>query len=160
MKYQIGQKVIHVREGLSEIVDIRSINERDFFVVRLCRGGGETIYVPIVGAENIIRDIMTTAEADKLLLRLKSIEKEFNSNTKQRRDAFKRRLASGSIDDIAYMYRQYYLYKKYPDGVKLGPMDIDMLTYATNFILEEMALTYEIDLAEAEDFVANRIEKL
>lgn len=156
----IGQKVIHLREGLSEIVGKKKMGDKEFFIVDVYRGKGETIYVPILGADSIIRDILTMEAADTLLKDLKTVSKEFNSNTKQRRDAYKRHLSSGNVYDMGYMYRQSYLYSLDPEGVKLGPADIEMLNYATNYILDEMVLVYQIDKEHIAEYIAKRIEAL
>ena len=158
MKYVVGQKVIHCRNGVATIIDTKIMAEREYFVVRTLRGDGENIYVPIIGSENIIRPVMTSEAADELLKSLVSIEKEFNSNTKQRRDAFKRRLSSGDVKDIAYLYRQYWLYQQYPENVKLGPSDVDMLQYATNIFLDELSLSYNYDREKIEEFVLAKIK--
>ena len=159
MKYALEDKVIHCRNGVSTIVNVVKIGEREYYLIRAMRGDGENIYVPIVGCENIIRPIMDVSSADQLLYSLRDVEKEFNPNTKQRRDAYKRRLSSGNVQDIAYLYRQYYLYNKNPENVKLGPADIDMLEYATNILLDELALTYQIDREKVNNLVVNKIDR-
>ena len=159
MKYALEEKVIHCRNGVSTILNVVMIGDREYYLIRAIRGDGENIYVPIVGCENIIRPIMDVSSADELLSSLKNLEKEFNPNTKQRRDAYKRRLASGDVQDIAYLYRQYYLYNKNPEDVKLGPADIDMLEYATNILLDELALTYQVDRDKVEQLVINKIDR-
>ena len=158
MKYQIGDKVIHCRNGVSTIVGTKEMAEREYFLVRTIRGDSENIYVPVNGSENIIRPVMTSKEADELLHKLAVIKKEFNPNTKQRRDAYKKRLSSGNVEDIAYLYRQYWLYKKYPEDVKLGPSDIDMLQFATDVLLDEMALSYNTDREKVEELVVKKIK--
>lgn len=157
MKYEIGDKVIHFRNGVSTVVGTTQMADRDYFVIHALRGDGENIYVPVLGSDNIIRPVMEEKEADELLHSLASIEKEFNSNTKQRRDAYKRRLNSGKIEDIAYLYRQQWLYEKYPEDVKLGPSDIEMLQYATNIFLDELSLTYNIDREKIGSIVVEKI---
>ena len=159
MKYAIQDKVIHCRNGVSTFLNVVNISDREYYLIRSIRGDGENIYVPIIGCENIIRPIMDVEAADQLLCSLREIEKEFNPNTKQRRDAFKRRLASGNVEDIAYLYRQYYLYNKNPENVKLGPADVDMLEYATNILLDELALTYQVDREQVDKLVVDKIEK-
>ena len=134
------------------------MGERDYFVIHALRGDDENIYVPLIGSENIIRPVMKKEDADELLHNLASIEKEFNPNTKQRRDAYKRRLNSGDVKDIAYLYRQKCLYEKYPDNVKLGPSDIDMLEYASNILLDELSLTYDVDRDKIETLVISKIK--
>ena len=156
--YQVGDKVIHCRNGVSTIIGTKEMAEREYFVIHALRGDSENIYIPMIGSENIIRPVMTSKEADALLHSLVAIEKEFNPNTKQRRDAFKRRLGSGKVEDIAYLYRQYWLFTHYPDDVKLGPSDIDMLEYASNILLDELAISYEVDRDKVEELVISKIK--
>lgn len=158
MKHQIGDKVIHCRNGVSTIIGLKDMGDRQYFVIHALRGDNENIYVPIIGSENIIRNVMNEDEADRLLHELAAVEKEFNPNTKQRRDAYKRRLGSGDVHDIAYLYRQRWLYEKYPENVKLGPSDIDMLGYACNILLDELSLTYNVDREKVEEFILPKIK--
>ena len=159
MDFKINDKVMHCREGLAAITSITTMGDREYFIVHAVHGDGEAVYVPFLTADKIIRKIMEPSEADMLLASLKDITKEFNSNTKQRRDAYKRRLGSGLVEDIAYLYRQSVLYDKDPEGVRLGPADIEMLNYAKNCLLDELSLSYDVDRDKIEEFVLNKIEK-
>ena len=162
--FKINESVIHCREGLSTIISTSTINDRDYFLVKTHQANGETIYVPVASADSIIRPVLGVEGADDVLKYIKSIVKEFNTNTKQRRDAYKRRLASGDVNDIAYLYRQLYFY--YQIGgeenteIKLGPVDIDMLSHAKNMLLDEFSLTYKVNRDEIESFIENRINNL
>ena len=162
--FKINDSVIHCREGLSTIIAMNNMNGRDYFLVRTNQAAAETIYVPVETANNIIRPIMNEKEADSVLKYIKGIEKEFNTNTKQRRDAYKRRLASGDVKEIAYLYRQLYFYEliggENNEEIKLGPVDIDMLSYAKNMLLDELAISYKVQREGVEDFIEKRIKKL
>ena len=162
--FKINESVIHCREGLSTIISMSTINERDYFLVRTHQASEETIYVPVASAESIIRPVLEPDKADDVLRFIKSIKKEFNTNTKQRRDAYKRRLSSGDVNDIAYLYRQLYFYYKIGGEdnteIKLGPVDIDMLSHAKNMLLDEFSLTYKVNRDEVEDFIEKRIKIL
>lgn len=162
--FEINQSVIHCREGLSTIVSISNINGKDYFLVSANNSNGETIYVPVDSANNIIRPILSNKEADEVLKFIKGIKKEFNTNTKQRRDAYKRRLASGDVKDIAYLYRQLYFYNKIGGEnnteIKLGPVDIEMLSYAKDMLLDEFAISYKVDRENIEEYIEKRIKKL
>jgi len=164
--FKINESVIHCREGLSTILSLNSINGKDYFIVRTHQGqaNGETIYVPVETANSIIRPILNEKEADKVLKYIKSLKKEFNTNTKQRRDAYKKRLGSGNVEDIAYLYRQLYFYNKIGGEnnaeIKLGPVDIDMLSYAKNMLLDEFAISYKVEREDVEDYIEKRIKKL
>ena len=162
--FKINDSVIHCREGLSTIVSMNNMNGKDYFLVSVNRSSSETIYVPVETANNIIRPLMNKKEADELLKYIKKIEKEFNSNTKQRRDAYKKMLSSGKVKEIAYLYRQLYFYEQIGGEnnteIKLGPVDIDMLSYAENMLMDELSITYGVARGEVKDFVQKRISKL
>ena len=159
--FKINDSVIHCREGLSVIVGSKDMNGKEYFLVSVKHNSGETIYVPVDTASSIIRPLMNKKEADSLLSFIKKIEKEFNTNTKQRRDAYKRRLSSGDVKDIAYLYKQLYFYNliggENNTEIKLGPVDIDMLSYAENMLLDELSITYSIPREDIKAFVEKKI---
>ncbi len=161
--FNVNNEVIHCREGLSTIIGNKEMNGKEYFLVQVNRISGETFYVPVDSANSIIRHIMTVKEADELLKLVKKIGKDFNTNTKQRRDAYKKRLSSGDVKDIAYLYRQLFFYNKLGennDEIKLGPVDLDMLNYAKNMLLDELAITYKQPRESAEKFIEDRISSL
>ncbi|MBO7573797.1 MAG: hypothetical protein J6T25_03375 [Bacilli bacterium] len=162
--FKINDSVIHCREGLSKIISMSNMNGRDYFLVSVGRNSGENIYVPVDTAESIIRPLMDKKEADELLKYIKKIKKEFNANTKQRRDAYKKMLSSGNVKEIAYLYRQLYFYEQIGGEnnteIKLGPVDIDMLSYAENMLMDELSITYGVERGEVKAFVQKRIAKL
>ena len=162
--FKINDSVIHCREGLSTIIAINNMNGKDYFLVSVKRNSGETIYVPVETAESIIRPLMDKKAADELLKYIKKIKKEFNSNTKQRRDAYKKKLSSGDVKEIAYLYRQLYFYEamggEENSEIKLGPVDIDMLSYAENMLMDELSLTYGVKRGEIKAFIEKRISKI
>ena len=161
--FNVNNEVIHCREGLSTIIGSKEMNGKEYFLVQVNRISGETFYVPVDSADSIIRHIMTVKEADELLKLVKKIGKDFNTNTKQRRDAYKKRLSSGDVKDIAYLYRQLFFYNKLGknnDEIKLGPVDLDMLNYATNMLLDELTITYNKPREVIANFVEQRIESL
>ena len=161
--FSVNDEVIHCREGLSTIIGSKEMNGKEYFLVQVNRISGETFYVPVDSADNIIRHIMNVKEADELLKLVKKIGKDFNTNTKQRRDAYKKRLSSGDVKDIAYLYRQLFFYNKLGEDngeIKLGPVDLDMLNYAKNMLLDELAITYKQSRESVEKYVEERISSL
>lgn len=157
-QFKVNDKVMHCREGLSIISSTTFMCDREYFIVRSVNGDGEAIYVPVLTANSIIRKLLSKDAADALLSSISQLKMEFNPNTKQRRDAFKKRLSSGDVKDIAYLFMQGHLYNENADQVRLGPADIEMIRYATKCLLDELALTYEIDRDKIEEFVINKIK--
>lgn len=157
MNFKIGDLVIHCREGLAKISSISEVDGRQFYIVISQRQGNETIYVPVDRADLIVRPLMNANEADAILEYMRGIDLEFNRNTKQRRDLYKKKLSSGDVYELSYLFRQYQLCKKYPEEVKLGQVDIDMLSYATDNLLDEFALSYNVPRDKIEEFVYSRL---
>ena len=157
--YKIGQQVIHCRDGLAVVVGNTNMADKDYYIVKTVRGSGENIYVPVDRADQIIRFLMSPEEADKLIAYIKTIPLEFNPNTKQRRDAIKKRLLSGDVKDGAYLFKQLYFFKTQNDGsIKYGALDVDMLSFASNNLLDEFALSYNKNRDEIEEFVFNKLK--
>ena len=153
-----GQQVVHCRDGLAVIVDETIISEKEYFVVKTIRGGGENIYVSKERAENIIRPIMDQKMANDLFEYAKTVEVEYNSNTKQRRDSLKRRLSSGDVKDIVFLVKQLYFFRNKNDGsIKYGPVDLDMLQFATNNFFDELAITFQKPRDDMEEFVYKKL---
>ena len=158
LNFQKGQLVVHCRDGLATVMDETVLGDKDYFIVHTMRGSGENIYVPKDRSESIIRPIMEVEKAEEILKYIKTVELEYNSNTKQRRDSLKRRLMSGDVNDIAFLYKQLFFYKSQTDGsIKFGPVDLDMLNFASDILLDELAVVYKKDRSDIEDFVNSKI---
>lgn len=158
-EYKKGQQVIHCRDGLAVIVDETMIADKNYYIVKTVRGSGESIYVPFDRANQIIRTLMSVKEADELLKFIKDIKLDFNPNTKQRRDVIKKKLNSGDVKDCAYLFKQLYYFKTLQDGsIRYGNLDIDMLSYASDNLLDEFAITYGKNRDEIEEFIYKKIK--
>ena len=126
MNFRIGDRVVHSREGLSTITGETLIADNEYFIIRSDKGDKENIYVLKTRTENIIRPVMNLEEAHQVIEYMKSVPAAFISNTKQRRDIYKRKLLSGDVKDLAYLSRQLYFFNLYNSQgqlVKLGPTD-------------------------------------
>ena len=160
MAYKVGDRIVHSREGLSTIVSLTTIAGNDYFVIVADKGDRENIYVMKERTENIIRPIMSVEEANKVIEYMKGVEAAFISNTKQRRDLYRKHLLSGNVYDLAYLTRQLYFFNYYNSHgqlVKLGPTDLQMLKDAETVLFDELALSYDISRDEVEAKVASLI---
>ena len=159
MEYKVGDRIIHSREGLSTIVNEANIAGNDYFVVVSDKGDKENIYVMKSRTENIIRPIMSVEEANKVIEYMRTVKAEFISNTKQRRDQYRRRLLSGNVFDLAYLGCQLYFFNYYNANgqvVKLGPTDLQMLKDAESILFDELALSFNI----SRDSLSERIGQM
>lgn len=157
MDFKVGDKIVHSREGLSTIVGETSIAGNDYFAVVSMKGSRENIYVLKSRTENIIRPVMNESEAKEVIAYMKSVPAAFISNTKQRRDLYKKKLLSGNVLDLAYLSRQLYFFNYYNSHgqvVKLGPTDLQMLKDAESVLFDEFALSFNVPREEVSEVVS------
>ena len=163
-QFQVDQTVIHKREGLAKIVSTALIGDKQYYLLKAARGDGETIYVPGDSTATIIRPVMNVDEAQEVLNYMASVQMEYTSNTKQRRDFYKRLLNSGETQDIAFLTMQLRIYElsnhdsENPD-MKLGLMDIDILSKADNILMDEFALTFDKGRDDIKEFIFKKINR-
>ena len=159
MSFRVGDRVVHSREGLSTITGETLIADNEYFVIRSDKGDKENIYVLKTRTENIIRPVMNLEEAHQVIEYMKSVPAAFISNTKQRRDIYKKKLLSGDVKDLAYLSRQLYFFNLYNSQgqlVKLGPTDLQMLKDAESVLYDELAISFNV----SRDKVGEEVSKL
>ena len=159
MNFEIGNRVVHSREGLSTITGETLISGNEYYIIQSDKGGKENIYVLKSRTESIIRPVMNLEEAHQLIEYMKTVSAAFISNTKQRRDIYKKKLLSGDVRDLAYLSRQLYFFNLYNSQgqlVKLGPTDLQMLKDAESILYDELAISFNV----ARDIVGEELSKL
>ena len=157
MEFKVGDKIIHSREGLSTIIGETTIAGNEYFVVHSDKGSKENIYVMKSRTENIIRPVMNREQAMVVIELMKTVPAAFISNTKQRRDIYKKKLLSGDVNDLAYLSRQLFFFNYYNSigqVVKLGPTDLQMLKDAESILYDELALSFNVDRTNVADTVS------
>lgn len=161
--FKVNDTVVHYRDGIAVITGTTIMAGNEYFVLSLKRAGGVNVYVPIAKAGNVIRKTLTEEDVINLINYSKTIETNFIGNTKQRRDDFKRRLASGDIYDLIYLCKLLYLFKtlpQLPEGVKFGPMDVEMLYDAHNRLFDEFSVIFNIPRDEIEKHILQRAQNI
>ena len=159
MEFKVGDKIVHSREGLSTITGETVIAGNEYFIVHSNKGSKENIYVLKTRTDSLIRPVMSKEDALMVIEYMKSVPAAFISNTKQRRDIYKKKLLSGDVKDLAYLSRQLYFLNYYNDNgqvVKLGPTDLQMLKDAESILFDEFALSFNV----TRELVADEVAKL
>lgn len=160
MEFKVNEVVVHCREGLSTIVGETEIAGNAYFVIVSRKNPKENIYVLKTRTDNIIRPVMNEVEAKEVINYMKTVEAGFISNTKQRRDLYKKKLLSGNVYDLAYLSRQLYFFNYYNSHgqlVKLGPTDLQMLKDAESILFDEFAISFHCDREKVEEVVTQLI---
>ena len=158
MEFKVNDIVVHCREGLSTIVGETDIAGNAYFVIVSRKNPKENIYVMKSRTENIIRPVMNEAQAKEVINYMKTVDAAFISNTKQRRDLYKKKLLSGNVYDLAYLSRQLYFFNYYNSHgqlVKLGPTDLQMLKDEEAILFDEFAISFSTAREEVAEVVSS-----
>ncbi len=157
MEFKVNETVVHSREGLSTIVGKTEIAGNQYFVIVSRKNPKENIYVLTNRTDNIIRPVMSEKDAKEVISFMKTVDAAFISNTKQRRDLYKKKLLSGNVYDLAFLSRQLYFFNYYNSHgqlVKLGPTDLQMLKDAESILFDEFAISFNKSREEVAEIVA------
>ena len=157
MEFKVNETVVHSREGLSTIVGKTEIAGNQYFVIVSRKNPKENIYVLTTRTDNIIRPVMSEKDAKEVISFMKTVDAAFISNTKQRRDLYKKKLLSGNVYDLAFLSRQLYFFNYYNSHgqlVKLGPTDLQMLKDAESILFDEFAISFNKPREEIVEVVA------
>ena len=157
MEFKVNETVVHSREGLSTIVGKTEIVGNQYFVIVSRKNPKENIYVLTTRTDNIIRPVMSEKDAKEVISFMKTVDAAFISNTKQRRDLYKKKLLSGNVYDLAFLSRQLYFFNYYNSHgqlVKLGPTDLQMLKDAESILFDEFAISFNKPREEIAEVVA------
>ena len=160
--FHINDQVVHFREGLVLISEEKEMEGVKYFIVQPLQEGGEKIYVPVDRVEQVLRPVIDKKEVEELAVYMKGIKPEVFSNTKQRRDVFKRRLGSGDIKDLAYLTMLLYYFRhpgEIDTPVKFGPADVEMLKHANRTLYDELAVALHVNRDEVEEVVMDMVRK-
>ena len=160
MEFKVNETVVHSREGLSAIVGKTEIAGNQYFVIVSRKNPKENIYVLTSRTDNIIRPVMSEKDAIEVISFMKTVDAAFITNTKQRRDLYKKKLLSGNVYDLAYLSRQLYFFNYYNSHgqlVKLGPTDLQMLKDAESILYDEFAISFQCDRSKVEEVVTQLI---
>lgn len=160
--FRIGEIVVHKREGVSKIVSISLMCEKEYFVLETQKKNDEMIYVPVDMCSNVIRKIMSIEEMEQIFHSMKELDLISIPNAKKRRDYYKKLINSGEINDIALLSLQYIIYEngyknKEDPEMHLGALDIDILKSAYDIFSGEVSTVFNISIDDVFKFVLERI---
>jgi CarD family transcriptional regulator len=153
MKLTIGQKAVYPARGIAEVVDVeqREISGRvqSFYVLRLATSDLK-ILVHVDKAEQVgLRPVAGAADVDEVLQILRDKTVSFDGHTWNRRyRAFMEKLKSGSLFEVAEVFRDLYLLKR-SKGLSFG--ERRMLDTARGLVVQELSVARAADRTTVED---------
>jgi CarD family transcriptional regulator len=161
MKLTIGQKAVYPARGIAEVVDVeqREISGRvqSFYVLRLATSALK-ILVHVDKAEQVgIRPVAGAADVNEVLQILREKTVSFDRHTWNRRyRAFMEKLKSGSLFEVAEVFRDLSLLKR-TKSLSFG--ERRMLDTARGLVVQELSVARATDRASVEDELDRAIKE-
>ena len=164
--FKIKDVVVYGLQGVCEIVDIEEKKidgvSKSYFVLKPKNDKGATFYVPTWNkkAWEKIRKVMTKKDVDVLIDSMPNKTPVWISNENERKEAYKKILASGDQAAIISMVQALFIHKKEreAEGKRLHMSDEHFMKDAEQLLYNEWQYVLNIDKAGLMDYIFSRIE--
>lgn len=148
--FEIGDKVSYPMHGAGIIVDISEedfLGEKKKYYTISIPVGNVRVKVPVENAEELgLRDIIKNDMREEIVETLEGKRTKMPSSWTQRNRINTNKLKTGDITEVASVVRNLLLLSK---NRNLASGDRKMLTNATNLLLSELIMSFDIDEDEA-----------
>lgn len=164
--FHINDVVVYGTQGVCRIVGIdeQKLNGvlKTYFVLKPHNGPGATFFVPTWNEKALakMRKVMTKAEVDALIDAMQGKAPAWIPGENERKEAYKKILASGDQAAMISMIRAIYLHKKEREaqGKRLHMSDEYFLKNAEQLLYNEWQYVLNVDKAGLMAYIFERIE--
>jgi CarD family transcriptional regulator len=164
--FKINDVVVYGSQGVCEIVGINEERVdgaiRNYFVLKPKNDKGSTFYVPTWNekAWGKMRKVMTKEDVDALIDSMPCQKITWVENENERKDAYRKILASGDQAAIISMVQALFLHKKQreAEGKRLHMSDEYFMKDAEQILYNEWQYVLNVDKDGLMAYILNRIE--
>jgi CarD family transcriptional regulator len=164
--FKINDVVVYGSQGVCEIVGINEQKVdgviRNYFVLKPKNDKGSTLYVPTWNekAWGKMRKVMTKEDVDALIDSMPCQKITWIENENERKDAYRKILASGDQEAIISMVQALFLHKKQreAEGKRLHMSDEYFMKDAEQILYNEWQYVLNVDKDGLMAYILNRIE--
>lgn len=159
--FQIDDFVIHVTSGICQIIKIAPLEisgadkNRDYYYLIPVNAKGSKVFVP-VDNDSAIRSVISSAEAEKLISDIPSIEELSIDNEKLREARYKEVIKSCDLRNLVSVIKNLYVrrMKRLEEGKKSTATDDKYFKIAEENLFSELAFALGKEKAEVKDIIA------
>lgn len=163
--FKVNDIVVYSAQGVCEIIGIEEQRiggqSKKYFVLKPKNDKGATCYVPTWNeiALGKMRKVMTKEEVDALIDSMPNKHPTWIENENERRETYKRILASGDQAAIISMIQALFLHKKEreEDGKRLHMSDEHFMKDAEQLLYNEWQYVLNVDKAGLMEYIFGRI---
>jgi CarD family transcriptional regulator len=164
--FKINDVVVYGSQGVCEIVDIEEKKidgaSKSYFVLKSKADRGATFYIPTWNekAWGKMRKVMTQKDVDALIDAMPTKTPTWIANETERKEAYRKILASGNQAAIISMVQALFIHKKEreAEGKRLHLSDEHFMKDAEQLLYNEWQYVLNVDKAGLMDYIFRRIE--
>jgi CarD family transcriptional regulator len=163
--FKKGEYIVYGTTGVCMVKDITTMDREDapkeklYYVLEPAKTAGGMIMTPVEGNKSIMRKVLTKEEAYELLDGIKTIDKLWVSDEKQRESRYREALKTCDCKAWIGIIKTLYVRKKdrMVRGKRLTEVDERYMKKAKENLQGELAITLGISEGEVERFILDRI---
>ena len=164
--FQINDVVVYGAQGVCKIVGTQDQKidgaNKTYFVLKPADDRGATFYVPTWNEKALakMRKVMTKQDVDALIDSMPNKTPTWIANENERKETYKRILASGDQAAIISMVQALFSHKKEreADGKRLHMSDEHFMKDAEQLLYNEWQYVLNVDKAGLMAYIFERIE--
>lgn len=164
--YNVNDTIMYGTQGICEIIEIAEKEfmgtKKKYYVLKPVGDKAATVFVPVNSekAESKMRRILSEEEICQLIECMPQENVKWIENENERKETYKKIIASGDRAELIRMIKALYLRKKEreADGKKLYLSDERFFKEAERILYEEFQYVLNIQKDEVLDFIVKKIE--
>ncbi len=166
--FEKGEYIVYGMTGVCRVCDITEMNmdglatSKLYYVLEPTGVNGSRIITPVEGNKNVMRRIMTSEEAYKLIDGIREIDSLRVRDDKQRENCYKEALKTCDCREWVGVLKTLYLRRRdrLNRGKRMTEVDERYMKKTKENLYGELSIPLGIPAAEVEKFIESRIEAL
>lgn len=163
--YHIGDFVVKANEGICKIEDINYLDipnvpkDKMYMLLVPVENPSVKVYLPVDGAGEKLRDVITEEEAGKLIKRIPDIKAAEITDEKQREKMYKDAVLSSNPEQLVAVIKTIYdrKIKRENQGKKTGSVDERFFKVAEEKLYAELAFAMKKHKDEMKQFIIDAV---
>ncbi|MCR5520968.1 MAG: CarD family transcriptional regulator [Lachnospiraceae bacterium] len=160
--FDIGDYVVFGTDGVCRVEDVGALDmegvSKDKLYYTLAphgKSGNNRIFAPVEGKRVVMRKVITSEEAQKLINDITDIGRLEIRDEKKREETYKHVLQGCDCREIVSLIKEIYFRKqeRTAQGKKLPSVDERYFTMAENSLYGELCLPLNIDKEDVRDYI-------
>ena len=152
--YQIGEKVVHIPEGVCIITEITKMTnfgeEKEYYKLIPVMDNTMTIYVGVNGPSKNIRKLKSREEIQTIIKKQTESRSHWEKNEEKRKAQMKAAIQKDDSIAMAKLLKTYYQKRKQQH---LNTLDNNLLKQAEQLLYSEMAEVLQTDFQKLRAYI-------